>query len=334
MTPAIVEFAISAAVIIVAGTFLSRFADEIADRTGLGRLLIGSILLAGATSLPELSVDISAIRSGLPDLAVGDLMGSSLFNLAILAMLDLSSRSRGQMLSRRAARHALSGNVSAALTAVVGVGLLAQPVTGAGEILGISYGIVPVILGYLFGVRLVYLDQRVSREDAAAVGAVEGENATGSWLKPAVGFVIAAAFIVVAGPYLAEAAGEIAEATGLGESFVGATLVAFSTSLPELVTSFAALRMGAHDLAVGNVFGSNVFNMLLLVPLDVVHAGPLLGAVSVNHSVTCIAAVVGTLVVVLGQLYQVEDRRRVIEPDAWLVLTVIVASLWLVYKLG
>ena len=107
MLAPLIQFLICAAVIIVAGTFLSKYADAIAELTGLGRLLIGSVLLAGATSLPELTVDISAVRLGAVDLAVGDLLGSSLMNLLILAVVDLSYYSRGRMLSKQAAAHAL-----------------------------------------------------------------------------------------------------------------------------------------------------------------------------------------------------------------------------------
>ncbi len=109
MTGAILQFLIAAAIIVAAGTFLSRFADIIAEVTGMGRLLIGSILLAGATSLPELSVDISAVRKGLPNVAVGDLMGSSLMNLLILGIVDLLPGSRGRALSRISSAHALPG---------------------------------------------------------------------------------------------------------------------------------------------------------------------------------------------------------------------------------
>lgn len=79
------EFLALAAVVALAGTFLARSADQIAEITRLGRLLIGSVLLASATSLPELTVDVSAVRQGMPDLAAGDLFGSSLMNLLILA---------------------------------------------------------------------------------------------------------------------------------------------------------------------------------------------------------------------------------------------------------
>jgi Sodium/calcium exchanger protein len=85
------QFVVSGILIMGAGTLLARFADKIPELTGLGRLLVGSVLLAGATSLPELTVDTSAVRLGLADLAVGDLLGSSLMNLMILAVLDLSN---------------------------------------------------------------------------------------------------------------------------------------------------------------------------------------------------------------------------------------------------
>lgn len=335
MAATILQFLASAGVIIVAGTYLSRFADEIAERTGFGRLLIGSVLLAGATSLPELSVDVSAVRKGMVDLAFGDLMGSSLFNLLILAILDLSVHSKGRMLSREAARHALSGNVGAALTAIVAVGLLTPHVLGSGEILGVSYGLWLVAAGYLMGVRMIYFDQVASRAEATADATpAKAKSPTGSWRTSVLGFALSAAAIVVTGPFLAEAAGAIADASGLGKTFVGTTLVAFSTSLPELVASFAALRMGALDLAIGNVFGSNAFNMMLLIPLDLIHRGPLLGAVSGAHAITCLAAIVSTLIVVLGQLYHAERRRRVIEPDATLVIATVLGALWLIYWNG
>jgi cation:H+ antiporter len=138
--------------------------------------------------------------------------------------------------------------------------------------------------------------------------------------------------IVLTGPRLAESAGRIAELSGLGNTFVGTTFVALSTSLPELVASLAAMRMGAFDLAVGNIFGSNAFNMLLFVPLDALHPGPLLADVSPSHVISCLAAVLVTAIAVMGQLYQVEGRRRLIEPDAILILLIIGAALTLVYR--
>ncbi len=329
MTVVVLQFIACAAVIVVAGTFLSKFADIIADLTGLGRLVVGSVLLAGATSLPELTVDISAVRLGAVDLAVGDLLGSSLMNLLILAMLDLSLHSRGKMLSRQAAAHALAGSLAAALTAVVGLGLLTGKALAPFSLLGVSPAVYLLVIAYIFGVRLIYLDQRIA---ARAVGPDAATPPAGMTLTQAIaGFAVCALAILVAGPFLAHSADELARQTGLGGTFVGTTLVAFSTSLPELVATLAALRLGSHDLAIGNIFGSNAFNMLLFVPLDAVHQGSLLAAVAPGHTITCFAVVLAMLVAIMGQLYQAESRIRLIEPDAWLVILIVVGSLALVY---
>ena len=165
MTSAVLQFLICAAVIVVAGTFLAKFADTIAEVTKLGRLLVGSVLLAGATSLPELTVDISAVRMNMPDLAVGDLIGSCLANLLILAILDLTTYSRGKMLSKQAAAHALSGSLSVALVAMVGIGLFTGKAFAEWAVFGISPVSILIAIAYAFGVRLVYLDQRMALQD-------------------------------------------------------------------------------------------------------------------------------------------------------------------------
>ena len=329
----LLQFAVCAAVIIVAGTFLTRYADAIAELTGLGRLLIGSILLAGATSLPELTVDISAVLIPNPDLAVGDLLGSSLMNLLILAALDLTLQSRGRMLSKQAAAHALSGSQATALTAVVALGLLTGKQFGDYAVFGVSPAIWFLIFAYVLGVRLIYLDQRIAARTGKEQGA-EPPAASGITLPMAlVGFALSAVAVLIAGPFMANAADRLAEETGLGGTFVGTTLVALSTSLPELVSSFAAVRLGAHDLAIGNVFGSNAFNMILLAPLDFVHEGPILAAVAPSHAVTAVAVILAMLVVIMGQLYRVESRTRFIEPDAYLVIAIVLGALALVYYL-
>jgi cation:H+ antiporter len=332
MAQSILQFVLAASLIIVAGTFLTRFADAIADVTGLGRLLVGGILLAGATSLPELAVDISAIRLGNADLAVGDLMGSSLFNIAILAMLDLSRTSRGTMFSHTAAAHAMSATASIVLTGLAAAAILVGP--RVGQLTGsIGLGTIAIIVAYAFCIRLIFYDQRVSSQRAAKTQTDVPIPGRRSLKASLIGFVLSAAVIVASGPYLAAAADELAELTGLGGTFIGTTLVALCTSLPELASTVTAVRMGAFDLAVGNIFGSNAFNMVLLFPLDVVHAGPLLADVSGNHAVTALATIVVTGISIMGQLYQVERRFPLIEPDALLALVLVIAALVGLYYL-
>ncbi len=329
MAGAIVQFLVAAAIIVVAGTFLSRFADVIAEVTGLGRLLIGSILLAGATSLPELSVDISAVRMGLPDVAVGDLMGSSLMNLLILGIIDLLPGSRGRALSRISSAHALPAALGILLTALAAMAIVTRSNL---SLYNVSVAALGLGLAYLFGMRMIYMDQKLSA--TLHTGELESASAAGrrkAFVKALLGFSAAALVIVLAAPYLADASGVIAELSGLGGTFVGTTLVAVSTSLPELVASLAALRIGAPDLALGNILGSNVFNMVLLLPLDLAYPGQLFADVSVTHALTALATIVVTAVVVMGQLYQAERRVRLVEPDGWLIVLLVMGSLAMVF---
>ena len=337
MTSALALFLAAAAVIVVAGTVLTRCADVIAQHTGLGRMLSGMVFLAAATSLPELAVDFSAVRMGTPDLAVGDLLGSSLMNLLILGVLDLLHYSRGRMLSHTSAAHALSGTMSISLTALAALAIFSGRRLGGASVAGVGVGAWAVLVVFLLGLRLVFFDQKVAAVAAAVDGPSPASSAISSppqALRGAViGYVLSAAAILVAGPLLAFAAGRLAEITGLGTTFVGTSFVALCTSLPELVTSLAAVRMGAFDLAVGNVFGSNSFNMVLLVPLDLAHPGPLFAAISPTHVVTCIAAMLVTSVAITGQLYHVERRVRLLEPDAVLIVVLVLGALAMIYYL-
>ena len=331
MSAAILQFLAAGAAIVVAGSVLTRCGDAIAELTGFGRLLVGAILVAGATSLPEVLVDVNAVRLGLPDLAVGDLLGSSLMNLLILAALDSMGRSRGRMLSRMSAAHALSATMAILLTAMVAAAIL---VPFKREILGVGTGVWAIAIVYVLGVRMTFFDQRYAAEvvgEKPPVPEVAGRKLS---LKAAIaGFAAAAAVIFFAAPYLARAAGSIAELSGAGSTFIGTTLVAFSTSLPELVATFAAVRIGAHDLAVGNIFGSNAFNMVILLPVDIAHPGVLLAEASQAHAITAIAVIIVTAVAVLGILYRVENRIWFIEPDALLVVLLALGALGLLYAL-
>ena len=338
MGEALLQFFVTAAVIAVAGSFLTRYADAIADLTGLGRLLAGSIFLAAATSLPELSVDLGAVRIGAADIAVGDLLGSSLFNLLILAMLDSLYIPRWRMLSRISAAHALSAMQSIALTTLAGLGILLGPQLVGATFGGIGVFVLAILFAYILGARLVYYDQRLSaarkKEDDDSSEIVVIPAGKMSMKRAILGYVAAAAAILAAGPYLAGAAGRLAELSGLGNTFVGTTFVALCTSLPELVASLDAVRLGALDLALGNIFGSNVFNMVLLVPLDLAAPGSLLSTVSTVHALTCLSTILVTSVAVMGQLYRAERRIHFIEPDALLVALLVVASLAMIYYLG
>ncbi|MGE3610465.1 MAG: sodium:calcium antiporter [Bacteriovoracaceae bacterium] len=324
------QFFLSALVIIIAGTFLVRFADQISDITKLGRLFVGSVFLASATSLPELLVDLSAVKNNMPDLAVGDLIGSSVFNLMILAIADLLHKGKSPIFSQASSRHAISGAMSISVTAIAGISIFLEPRLFNFSIGEIGLGPIAIAVSYILGLRLIYFDQKITSNnqkiDMRDIKAQKFFNAV-------TGYLISALFILIAAPVLAEAGGKIAKLSGLGNTFVGTTLIALSTSLPELVSTISAVRKGSFDLALGNIFGSNTFNMLLLVPLDMIFKGSLLGAVNPIHIFTCFSTILITSIAVMGQLYQVEQRKKIIEPDALVVIFLVILANCVLYIL-
>src|SRR5262245_9086755 len=210
MLEILASFALGAAVIVVAGVLLTKFADAIADLTGWGRLLVGSILLAGATSLPELAVDTNAILLGQPNLAAGDLLGSCLCNLLILAVLDLSHFSRGRMLSPMASAHALSGMMTIVLCSIAVLAMLTRPsiqVPG-----GPGIGSLAILVVYFGGSRLVYYNQiMAARPDTPGPdqAVLMPAHPRMSLTKAVGGFIGAGAVILLTAPYLAHAADEL-----------------------------------------------------------------------------------------------------------------------------
>lgn len=331
--PLELEFIALALAVAVAGTILARSADAIAEITQAGRMIVGSLLLAAATSLPELTVDISAVNAGMPDLAAGDLFGSSLMNLLILAGLDLASPAHRRMFSREAAAHALPGTLGIVLTAIAGVAILASGSLPPLAWLGIGGWSWSILVAYLLGARMLFVDQRIAVHAGAGPVPAAGRH-HGRLFAPAVIFAGAATALFLTGPRLATVAGALADRSGWGGTFVGTTLVAVTTSLPELVSSLAAVRMGAIDLAIGNIFGSNAFNMTLFVALDAAHDGPFFAALSPAHAVTALAIIAATGIGVLGQLYQQKRRIPFVEPDALLIIAVVLGSLALVFRLS
>lgn len=324
-------FSFCALIIVVAGTFMARSADRIAEVTGIGRTLVGLVLLAAGTSLPELMVGWTAVRMGSPDLTLGDLLGSSLMNLLILAVLDLFTRSQARMLSSRAAVHALSAGGTIVLKSIV---LLAILLGSQSTFLRLGPGAWAIGITYLLCFRLIVLDQQVGRNEAAVAAEAE-DTPPGMTLGQAVLVYLACAgAIVFAAPQLAHTADHLTELTGLGKTFFGAVFIAGVTSLPEATATLAALRLGAPDLAIGNILGSNSFNMLILAFIDFADPGALLGSVGPIHAITATAGILVTAVVMLGLLSRAEKRYWLIEPDAVTVILLIVGSLYLVYLKG
>jgi len=311
------------AAVFVAAVVLTTAADAIAERTGIGRAWAGAVLLAGATSLPELATDVAAVRIGAPDLAVGDLFGSSMANMLILAMLDLAGPTR-PLLRAVAFEHVLAAALGITSNAIAAALLIAAP---ALTVLGVSPGAVLLAALYVFGARAIHrATRRPAADECAARGSLAG---------PIARFVAGAAIVLVAAPLFARSAEAIAVATGLGNTFVGTTLVGLATSLPELVSCLAALRMGAPDLAVGNLFGSNAFNMAIFLALDLAEPGvSIFATASSTHALTALFAIAMMALGIAAIAYRAERRFRMIEPDAWAMSFLYAAGLAVLYSVS
>jgi len=303
LTQCIIVFVAAALVIIVAGTWLARLADELADRSGLGEALFGVLLLAGVTSLPDFAATLSAAIDARPNLAMSNIMGSMAVNLVFLGIADIVYRKANL-------EHAAASPANLML-AVLLIVLLTLPLLAFVTPVSAEWAIHPItpliVVAYLFGLHLVYRTQakpmwfpRMTRqtvEDKPEQQYHGGQ--TRVWIK----FIVLALVTAFAGWVLMEGAKGIADLSGLSDTLVGGLLTALATSTPELVTTIAAIRLGALTLAVSNIFGTNCFNMLVVATADVGYPGG-----SIYHDIAPVqmtwglVSILMTAILLLGML--------------------------------
>ncbi|MCE2458874.1 MAG: hypothetical protein J4G14_13855 [Dehalococcoidia bacterium] len=319
----------AAAVILVTAHFMARSADIVAEKTGLGRSFVGVVMLATATSLPELGTGVSSIV--LVDdvnLAAGDAFGSNLFNLLIIGLMDIYWR-KGPILAYVSPTSALVGVLGVAVISTAAIAAIFHHQTDAAS----TWYISPLSV-LMFGIFLAAMYLVFKAERGEESSGSDGDDTTEdlnygdeSLTRAVVTYVITASIVVASAVWLAFTGDHIAEAMGWEASFVGTQFLAFSTSLPEIAASFAALRLGAPELAFTNVLGSNLFNMGFVLFLDdfAYTGGALWHAIDEIHILTAVIAVLMTAIVVGG--IQNTTRRT----DKGSIITVTGASMIVLY---
>lgn len=297
-------FAAAAALVWWSGVRLPARAAAIGRRTGIGQAFAGMLLLGGITTLPELSTVLSAGAMGAGRLAINNALGSAAFNIMLLATADAAIR--------RGALTAVIASPATLLQAVLGMLLLAAVAAGivAGDrplVPGVGVWSTLIFAGCLIAMRIA---ARYETRPAWTVVAPppappedqedELELGTGALVAGTAGL---AALILVGGIMLATSADAIAARTEIGEGLIGFVLLALATSLPELSTIVSAARRGRYELAVGDIFGANLFNVAMIFLLDLVHAGPpILGLAGPFEAVAALLALVLTGVFLIGLL--------------------------------
>ncbi len=291
----------SAILIIIAGMQLTRNAERISNAFNMSTAWAGALLLPLATSLPELVVSRRAVIIGSPDLAGGNIYGSILFNLVLIALIDLL-QGAGPLTARRK-----RGFIVSALFCVVIISFSSLAI-----LLSLPYRIGWVGIDSLF-ILLIFLlgsSAIVRLEKKTARTERENESSPGNGLAGAIlRFSLAALVIIFAGSVLTDAADVIALETGLSQTLVGSIFVAVSTSLPELVTITTAVRLGLVEMAIANVFGANFFNILLLFFADIFYRqGLLLSSLSPDVMVVALMGVILTAVALLGFIFPLRQH--------------------------
>lgn len=326
------KFAVCAALIGLAGQVLTRYADTIARLTGLSRTWIGLLLLAITTSLPELFTGISSVAvADAPNIAVGDALGSCVFNLVMLVLLDALSRDE-PVYRRIDQNHVLTAGFGVILVGSAGGVLLLSGSGLALQFMHVSIYTPFIVVLYFVAMRAAFVHERRTRPAPSPTGKEPNITLNVALVR----YAAAAVVVAVAGTWLPFVGLEIADAMGWRTTFVGTLFVAGATSLPELVVTISALRIGAVDLAIGNLLGSNLFNMLILAVDDIVYTkGPLFASVSPAHAVTAFAAVVMSGIFVVAVQYQPTTRFRGTVGWVSIALTVIyLLSLYSAYLHG
>ena len=259
---ALAIFLASAVVVIYLGNQLAKYGDALATLTGWGRLFVGSILVALATSLPELSTNISAVRlldPPNPELALGNVMGANMVNMFTLAMVALVFGGK-RFLQQVAPEQGYLILLAAIMT---GLGMLFAAVKMDLALWQIGLSSVILLVVYVLGMRVVYVKRPQEAEGAGE------ENSVGMTLRRAwVMFGLVSAGVVAAGFFLAYSVDQVATITGIASSTLGILAVSLVTTMPEAAATIGAARMGAADLGVGNLYGSCVFNIIILSLAD------------------------------------------------------------------
>ena len=321
-----IGFLIATAIIVVTGSRLSKYGDLLADMLGWGKMFMGLILMASVTSMPELMNGISSVVIlDAPDLAVGDIVGSCAFNILIISIMDFFYDHKKPLTSVAQPGHIIAASFGIVLLCLVAFAILMPNFFGT--ILWIGEFSILFLVFYLVAIRVIFLyDKKENnhREERKDTYTLKLKQVVLRYTLNAI-ILMGAAMLL---PYFGE---HLAEASGLGQSFFSTLFIAASTSLPEVVVCIAAIRMGTIDLAIGNIFGSNIFNIAILALDDIMYTkGPIFQFTSPNHIIPVLGTIIITAIGIIGIVFK-EEKKWKLAIDTALIAVVYVLMMGLLY---
>jgi cation:H+ antiporter len=335
-------FAVATVGVWIAGAKITGYVDIYADRTAIGRAFAGALILGGATSLPEIATTITASLSGAAELAGTNLLGGVILQIAILAAVDAFVL-RGKALTFFSPRPALlmQGVMLVLILAVTSAAIASREVF---SILSIGFWPMLLMLVYLTGLWVIYRYEGNPRWEP--MGQIEEPPESARDLKDArhekfrnvatssicVRFLIAAVVVLFLGVVVASCGEALADQSGISQSFIGATLVAIATSLPEVSTTYTAVRFGAYSMATANILGTNILELALFLPADICYReGPIFDALSPSTNLLAALGIAATAVYLWGILERRDHTVYGLGIDSAIVLIIYLGGMVLFY---
>ncbi len=263
-----IQFFILGAIVVLGAIKLAQQAEVIEQNSKLNAAIIG-IIIALATSLPELATGLTSTVIGQPQMAIGNILGSNAFNFLILAIFNIIFFSKVVM--NKIDCSAAKLNIFCSLMYILFLIAFFSTQNHANiEILGrFTLTSIGIFVTYLFAIRVTSLAEEEKSEKEQQIDPIAYKQAK-------IKFVFLAVVILVASIYLAKSADLIVVATGMNASVVGAIFIGISTSLPELITCYSLVKSESYTMAATSIWGSNLFNFSILTILDIFANEPLL----------------------------------------------------------
>jgi cation:H+ antiporter len=323
-------FGVATAIVWFAGTHLARLADTLSAKTGIGQAAMGMVLLGGITSSPELAVAVTATLQGAPMLSVNDVLGSASINILVLAIADVAV-GRGPLTARIPSLSVvMQGVMGIAMFVLVAIGTYVSEYA----FLGVGIGSWLLVATYAVAIRLL-VHSRVDDAWRPADGRRENDESqedSRSLARLVTLIALAGMAILIAGFLLARTGEALAERTGLGTSFFGAVILGFATSTPEISTVLEAVRLRRYTMAISDVFGTNLFNVLILFVVDALHrGGPVLVEAGPFAATAALLALLLTAIYLVGMLERRDRAVLRMGYDTIAVLVVYTAGLFALY---
>lgn len=309
------QFIVCTLIILFSGRRVAKYADVVAEKTGLGGLWIGVILVSIITSLPELFTGIgSSTLVGAPDLTIGNLFGANRYNMVNIALLDFLHKGT-PLLSVVSSGQLLTAGLTLVVITIAAFGVFLGSIIPNYEFLNISMYSILILVAYLFSTRIIF---KFEREQKNSNISNEGEVFKYDKIPLNKALLLGGIFALLiagSGIWLSFIGKDLAGTLRLSQNFVGSLLLGFTTTLPEITVSVAALRLGAKEMAVANLLGSNLFNMCIIFVNDALYRkAPIFSVLSANHIFNALVNILMTAIIIMSLI--VKPKRK-----AWLGLS-------------